>query len=224
MMTMNRKPNLLSGQLIAVYNKMMAIDSRKNNCDVIYVGDMTGLNSYEANMFINGSILIPNVRAMQYLVIDEKNSYRKEYLMQLNTDPNVSEYIETIVCALFKGKTIVLYVPEEALEFNYHEILFQFFRNAVGLNIQKGPNDPFYFDTSYTPQILTILLKYQMIDRWYYLYMMPEELMNDMMFMRNIILPSMGYNYTEENIQFIIGVRKEMDKKNKVIRPAITYY
>ena len=217
------KNPILTGQLIAVYNKQMAIDSIKNRCGVIYVGDMTGMSNYEMSMYINGAPLIPDVKAMQSLIMGEKDKFCYLYDKQLHEDPVVIEYIETIICALFKGKTIILYIPEDALEFGYHEILFQFFKNIIGLNIQTGPNNLFYFDSAYIVQVLVILMKYQMIDQWYYLYMIPVQLMNDKSFIINFILPYMGYENNEDNIKLVINIKNKMEMNNKVMRPMISF-
>lgn len=89
---------------------------------------MTGMSNYEMNMYINGAPLIPDVKAMQSLIMGEKDKFCYLYDKQLHEDPVVIEYIETIVCALFKGKTIILYIPEDALNLDIMRFYFNSLR------------------------------------------------------------------------------------------------
>lgn len=62
-----------------------------------------------------------------------------------------------------------------------------------------------------------------MIDQWYYLYMIPVQLMNDKSFIINFILPYMGYENNEDNIKLVINIKNKMEMNNKVMRPMISF-
>lgn len=218
------KNNILKGQLIAVFEKRMMMDCLRNGCTVVYVGDMTGMDNREAHMFINGMPLIPNVKAMQSLISGNVEEFRNEYYIQLCQDPFVMEYIETIVCALYQSKTIILYIPEEAVGFGYHQILFQFLKNMLGINVQVNQNTPFYFENTFTPQVLGILMKHKMIDEWIYLYLTPIEFMQNREYVKNVVRPSIGaYNNLNLSVDDIIAIRNQMEAEDCVIKPMITF-
>ncbi|MDD3122050.1 MAG: hypothetical protein PHC62_00880 [Candidatus Izemoplasmatales bacterium] len=210
----------LKGQLVAVFDEQMALHALKNDCKVIYVGDMTGVPNPG---YIGGTPLIPKVEAMQTLIAGSTEEFQRKYMDQLYQDPFVLDYIETVVCALYSGVTVVLYIPKDAQGFGFHHMLFDMMAHAFGLNIQAGPNIPFTFNPYFIPQILEVLIKRKQITPQWYLYHLPMEFIMDPSMMWNIVLPLMGYEINQKNADYVLDWKRQMEDRQKVLRPLIRF-
>lgn len=211
----------LPGQLIAVYEEKMALDSVNHGCNVIFIGDPVGMVQFQ-DIFISGAAFIPKVEAMQMLVNGNRNGFVELYNMQLYNDPIVREFLDTIVCALYQGKTIVLYIPEIAFGFAYHEILFQYISNVYGLYVQKDKHLPYYQKFGYIT-VIDALYNFNQIDEVLYLSFIPDEILEDPEFMKRRLCVMFGLEYNRNNVEYLKNWKQCINNANRPLRPMVSF-
>lgn len=211
----------LPGQLIAVYDEKMALDAFHHGCTVIVVDDPVGMARLQ-NLFISGAVFIPRVEAMQMLVNGDKNGFFHSYNQQLYSDPVIHEFLDTVVCALYQGKTVIFYIPEVAFGFAYHEILFQFIQNVYGLHIQKDGKMQYFQEFGFMPTI-DALFNFNQINGVVYLAAIPDQKLDDPEFIRTRLCPMFGLEYNNETIKYLRDWKSAINAANRPIRPLITF-
>ena len=209
-------PLNLPGQLVAVYDERMAIDAAMHGCSVIFIGDPVGMAQAQ-NIFISGAVFIPNVDAMQMLINGDKNGFCDLYNRQLYSEPIIHEFLDTIICALYQGKTVVFYVPEVAFGFAYHEILFQFICNMYGLHIQKDAKNPYYYEQGFVATI-DALYNFKQIDNVLYLALIPDVKLEDMSFMKSRLCPMFRMEFDNNSISYLKSWKNSINYTNQPLR------
>ena len=213
----------LPGQLIAIYDERMAIDAIRHGCNVIYVGDPVGGNPQINKMFISGAAFVPNVQAMQILINGDKNAFADMYMKQLYYEPVVHEFLDTVICALYLGKTILFYVPIQAMEFGYHELLFQFIHNVYGIYIQRDANHPYFQEFGYIA-VIDALYNFKQIDGIMYLTYIPDVKVNDQEFVKSRLCPMFGFNFNgQETMDYFKHWKDSINLNNKPLTPVISF-
>lgn len=211
----------LPGQLIAVYDWSMAIDAVNHNCSVIYIGDTVGMAQFQ-NMFIPGAVFVPSVSAMQALVDGDQKSFTDMYLNQLYIDPVVHEFLDTIVCAMYQGKTVIFYVPKEACEFGYHEILFQFICNVYGLHIQKDRQFPYFQEFGFMT-VIDALYNFKQIDKVSYLAYIPDAILDDANFMSQRLCPMFKMKYDQNSVNYLKNWKHCINSASKPLKSMVSF-
>ena len=214
-------PLKLPGQLISVYEERMAIDAAMHGCNVIFIGDPVGMAQTQ-NVFISGAIFIPKVDAMQMLVNGNKNGFYDLYNQQLYSDPIIHEFLDTIICALYQGKTVVFYVPEVAFGFAYHEILFQFICNNYGLHIQKDARNPYYYEQGFVATI-DALYNFKQIDEVLYLALIPDIKLDDVNFMKLRLCPMFKMQFNDNNINYLKHWKNSINQANRPLKQVMYF-
>lgn len=211
----------LKGQLIAVYDLKMALDSANHGCNVVFIGDTVGMAQYQ-NVFIPGGSFVPNIEAMQALVNGQNENFYNMYIQQLIKDPFVHEFLDTVVCALYQGRTVILYIPENAVDFHYHDILFQFIQNVYGIHTQTDAKHPYFQEFGFIP-VLDALFNYNQIDAITYLACLPDCKLSDEGFVKVRLCPMFHFEMNNDSINTLRVWKESMNASNRPLNMAIRF-
>ena len=210
------------GELIAVFDHYMAMDSILHGNIVIYLGDPMSTEIRTMAGILVGSVLLPNIDAMQALANDDSFRFIHSYQYQLQTDPYASDMIYSIIGALYKGKTVVFYAPSDCLDLGFLDVLFEFFENNYGLQIQKDIFHKFKFNPSFIPVYLKILYEYNLIRLEEFVAYIPDALIGDDHAMM-LILQYMGMEISAYNMKYVRDWHNSIKGSGKLLKPVINF-
>lgn len=212
----------LNGDLIAVFDEKMAVESLLHGNIVMYLGDPMSMDAKRVPGILGGAILLPNIEAMQALVMGDSQTFIMSYTSQLSNDPNVSDMIDTIIGALYKGSNVVFYAPTDAIDLGFLDVLFEFLENSYGLVVQKDVFHGFEYKRSFTPVYLKALYKYGLISLGEFIAYIPNEYIGDIKIM-SLILNYMHIPMTDDNLRYILNWRSKIDSAGVIVNPIIKF-
>lgn len=214
-------PLQLRGQLIAVFDERSAIESMRHGCKVIFIGDPV-LMAEKQNYFISGAIFLPKVECMQSLVNGDLEVFRNMYMQQLYCEPMIHEFLDTIICAIYQGRTIIFYVPEIGYEFKYHEILFNFIHNVYGLYIQRNAQQRFFYEQGFLATI-DALYNFKQINEIQYLAMIPDVKLDDPYFLSNRLCPMFHLINNDTSAKALKQMKMQAERSKCIVNQMITF-
>lgn len=214
---------LINGSVTVVYDLNMATNALQNGCKVIYLGDPTGCTEPIMRNFIMGTIFLPRVEFMQELVSGQNDTFTQHYTNQLYSDPNVFEFLKTIILALHQGMNIIIYIPQESLGFGFHQLLFNTIYNMCGIHPQMNQNDSFFIDPSFTQMIAEILYCSNFLSLEQFIGALPLDVFTNQQLFHNMISKVFGHGSAHDKVftDFIIALKKQMVESNEVLRPLM---
>lgn len=215
---------LINGSMSVVYDMNMAVNALQNGCKVIYLGDPMGCNDPNIlNNFIMGAVFLPRVEYMQELVSGQNEAFANHYTNQLYSDPNITEFLKTIILVLHQGMNIIIYIPEESLGFGFHNITFNVIFNMCGIHPQMNQNDQFFIDPTYTQMIAEILYCSNFLSLEQFIGALPLEVFTDNQLFHNMITKIFGHGSAHDKVftDFIISLKKQMVESNQVLKPLM---
>lgn len=178
---------ILKGTIYITHDINLSL-SNLNMCKTIVIADEPDDPQYNIPGKIGGSLLLPPYEAMAYLVDDDMNSFRQEYLNYLKMNYSVDKFINIIIQALIGGTNIIFLLDKEITN-DIEVVLKDFFVMEYGIILGTSTNS-FAFDISYTPFILNKLYAEDGIHNKMYLTMFPQEIKFD-----QFILQKLMYDY-----------------------------
>ena len=215
---------LINGSMSVVYDLNMAMNALQNGCKVIYLGDPTGCSDpMILNNFIMGTMFLPRMEFMQELVSGDNESFKNHYINQLYSDPNIFEFLKTIIIALHQGVNIIIYIPQESLGFGFHQLMFNTIYNMCGIHPQMNQNDSFFIDTTYTQMIAELLYCSNFLTLEQFIGALPLDVFTNDQLFHNMVSKVFGHGSAHDKVftDFIISLKKAMVESNQVLRPLM---
>lgn len=143
------------GQLWATSELEMAIQSAQQGFRVIYLGDYMSLDPMYKDAFIVATSLVPDYQTLACKVDGDEKSFVGMYLASLNSKAAM-EMMSAILACLYKGTSIMFYIPKEALSLGYISNLLEYIRLNWGIQTQTKSTQ-FSFDITFMPRIMELL-------------------------------------------------------------------
>lgn len=126
---------MLKGQLWATSDMNLVGRALSNGFKAIYLGDPLSVNPAFKDKFVYGTALIPDYQAMEAKVDGNEELFFHMYISSLKSGP-ATEMMSVILACLFKGTSIILYLPPDASSLNFAEYLLQFIQLTYGITTQ----------------------------------------------------------------------------------------
>ena len=142
---------MITGTINIVTDINLAIKFSQQ-CKVLFIGE---LNNQLPPNFIEYSILLPPVEALEAEINGNMNMYSNIYSQYLTYTPYCQEAIATILAAISKGVNIIFYIAE-GNNLRHKDFLMQYFFNMFGITL-GSENNLFNFDIRYLGIINTII-------------------------------------------------------------------
>lgn len=178
---------ILKGTIYITHDINLCL-SNLNMCKTVVIADEPESPQYNIPGKIGGSLLLPPYEAMAYLVDDDMNSFKQEYLNYLKMNYSVDKFINIIIQALIGGTNIIFLLDKEITD-DIEIVLKDFFAMEYGIILGTSTNS-FAFDITYTPFILNKLYAEDGIHNKMYLTLFPQEIQFD-----QFILQKLMYDY-----------------------------
>ena len=121
-------------------------------CKVLFIGE---LNSQLPPNFIEYSILLPPVEALEAEINGDTQTYNNIYTQHLTYNPYCQEAIATILAAINKGVNIIFYI-EEGNNLSHKDFLMSYFFNVFGITLGSDITN-FSYKWDYVGIINTII-------------------------------------------------------------------
>lgn len=121
-------------------------------CKVLFIGE---LNSQLPPNFIEYSILLPPVEALEAEVNGDTQTYNYIYTQHLTYNPYCQEAIATILAAINRGVNIIFYI-EEGNNLSHKEFLMSYFFNVFGITLGSDMTN-FGYKCDYVGIINTVI-------------------------------------------------------------------
>lgn len=109
--------------------------------------------------YICGSILLPHAKAMEYLIDGDTYNFENEYLMKLNCDSDVKDYLTVLLAGLMEKSFDYVFFFDFINNYNMPDIskvLLNFLYNSLGLVVypfdQIKANNSLLFNQSMIPE------------------------------------------------------------------------
>lgn len=121
---------------------------------------------------VPGTILLPPIEANWAIVDDNMDMFRSIYRAHM-LDPNVMQYVATILAAAYQGYHVILFFPDEN-----HEIikwLYNFFISDYGIVMATDAMHPFLYQNTSIPAYCNAIMSIHAISPYEYLYWYPND-------------------------------------------------
>ena len=122
------------------------------------------------------TILLPPPVAM----IAESDGRADEFYMMYTSylaSKDVSDFINAIICFLFAGGNLIIYIPPAFQDSAFIPVLFQHIYEIYGIHIGTK-TEPYYYDNNYDYVNFNILYSLNVIDAYTYLGVYPISLLS----------------------------------------------
>ena len=146
---------MLRGQLWATSDFNLVEQSLRQGIKVIYLGDPISINPMYKDAFVIATSLTPDYQTMAMQVDGNEQAFAQMYIASLNSKAAV-EMMSVIFACLYKGTSIMFYLPQEAAGLNFIQYLLQFIHNNYGIQTQTKTTQ-FSFDPAFTGRIIELL-------------------------------------------------------------------
>lgn len=206
----------ITSELDVVYNYPIGFQSK------VITLDEDGLLQEDDQNIIGGSCLLPPMLAK--IAEADGNEYDYEMLYKEHLlDSYQQGFIGALLSALYKGKNLLLFLPE--LGYNYTRDKFcQFMFQLYGINIGTLTFDktngliakvPCWYDTSAIPIWLNLIYEARVISPYEYLinYPVDADLRSNLKIMNMLITDLKPYADTmNDKVNIIINLHKKLHK------------
>lgn len=126
--------SLIKGQLGATFDiNLVQTVASDLNTKIVFVGDSAGYeNVIRMYNMIVGSILMPDYPTMEALINGDTTSFHNMYYSLLETEvPRM--FFATLFTALYQGKNVMIYFPQEAKDLQYPYALLSYIAGVYGI-------------------------------------------------------------------------------------------
>lgn len=145
----------LRGQLWATSDINMVNQACSQGVKVIYLGDVLNLSNEDATRFVFSSSFVPDYQTMSMQVDGNKEAFIQMYVASLNSKASV-EMFSAILACLYKGVSVMFYLPPEASDLNFVQYLLQFIELNYGITTATKTTK-YAFDQSYSGKVIELL-------------------------------------------------------------------
>lgn len=159
---------MLTGQLWATSDINLVNQAITHGFKVIYLGDPISIdNPMHKDQFIISSALTPDYQTISLLVDGNIDAFIQTYVASLNS-PAAMEMFAAIFACLYKGRSIIFYLPPDSADLNFAPYLLQFIQLNFGITTQTATTQ-FNFDMSFAERIIEFLYLSNLISAQEYL-------------------------------------------------------
>lgn len=156
------------------------------------------------------TILLPPPVAMIAEADGKADEFYMIYRSYLATK-EVSDFMNAMICFLFSGGNLIIYIPKVFQDSAFVPALFQYMYEIYG--VQVGTEErPFWYDNRYDPVNFNILYSLNVIDAYTYLSIYPISLMDMSVYEKQLI-----GNKLYMEIQPLIPIGNDLDSLNNLL-------
>lgn len=146
---------MLKGQLWATSDINLVNEALIRGIKVIYLGDPVSVDPAYREKFVIATALVPDYATMSLQVDGNLDGFIQMYMASLNSKAAM-EMMSVILMCLYKGISIVFYLPPEASGLNYVQYLLQYIEYNYGITTQTRTTQ-FMFNPDYYGRIVELL-------------------------------------------------------------------
>lgn len=213
----------ITSDIDVVYNYPLDINNKIINLDE------DGLLQEDDKNIIGGSCLLPPMLAK--IAESDGNEYDYEMLYKDHLlQPYQQQFIAALIAALYRGKNLLLFLPELGYTFTRDRLsmyLFQLYGIQVGIlefdeKVGIYPKIPCYYDISSTPIWLNLIYEARVIGPYEYLinYPIDANLRSNSKILNMLINDIRPYAKTiNEKINIISDLHKKLHKNPNIRIP-----
>lgn len=146
---------MLKGQLWATSDINLVNQAMMQGFKVIYLGDPISLDPMYKERFVVSTALTPDYQTLSLMIDGNMDGFVQMYIMSLNT-PSAMEMFSAIFACLYRGSSVIFYLPPEASGLNFVQYLLQFIEYNFGITTQTSTTQ-FMFNPEFTGRIIEFL-------------------------------------------------------------------
>lgn len=146
---------MLKGQLWATSDMGLVDQVLMSGVKVIYLGDPVSINPYYRDKFVVATSLTPDYQTMALQVDGDEQGFAYMYASSLNSKAAM-EMFSVILACLYKGTSIMFYLPPESAGLNFVQYLLQFIEYNFGIRTQTKSTQ-FSFNTNFAGKVIELL-------------------------------------------------------------------
>lgn len=146
---------MLNGQLWATSDIKLVEQAMIQGFRVIYLGDPLSIDPAYRDKFAIATSLVPDYNAMALLVDGNIDGFIQMYMMSLNSK-SAMEMMSVILACLYKGVSIIFYLPPEASGLNFIQYLLQYIELNFGITTNTKTTQ-FAFKPEFFGRIVELL-------------------------------------------------------------------
>lgn len=147
---------MLRGQLWATSDLELVNQAISQGFKVIYLGDPISLhNTAYENTFVVATAFVPDYQTMSMQVDGNEQGFLQMYTASLNSKAAM-EMMTVILACLYRGTSIMFYLPQEASGLNYIQYLLEYIKYNYGIETQTKSTQ-FGFNPQYAERIMELL-------------------------------------------------------------------
>lgn len=146
---------MLKGQLWATSDINLINQAIMQGFKVIYLGDPISIDPVYKEKFVISSALTPDYQTLSLMIDGNMDGFVQMYMMSLNT-PSAMEMFSAIFACLFRGSSVIFYLPPEASGLNFAPYLLQFIQYNFGITTQTATTQ-FGFNNEFIGRIIEFL-------------------------------------------------------------------
>lgn len=146
---------MLKGQLWATSDMSLVMQAITRGFKAIYLGDPISLEPNLKDCFVTATSLTPDYQTMSLQVDGDENAFVNMYIASLNSKAAV-EMFSVIFACLYKGTSIIFYLPPESSGLNFVQYLLQFIEMNYGITTKTNTTE-FAFNPSFSGRIAELM-------------------------------------------------------------------
>lgn len=146
---------ILSGQLWATSDINLVQQAIMRGFKAIYLGDPISIDPSMKEHFVTAISLIPDYQTMSLQVDGNIEGFKNMYIASLNSKAAMQMFSVIFTC-LYKGTSIIFYLPSEAAGLNYVEYLLAYIQYNYGITTQTAFTQ-FAFNPEFSGKVAELL-------------------------------------------------------------------
>lgn len=146
---------MLKGQLWATSDINLVDQAIVNGFKIIYLGDPISIDPMHKNNFVVASALVPDYQTLSLQVDGNERGFIEMYVASLNSKAAI-EMISVILACLFRGTSIMFYLPKESQGLNFINYLLDFIKYNYGVETQTKSTQ-FSFNPEFSGKVIELL-------------------------------------------------------------------
>lgn len=159
---------MLKGQLWATSDINLVNQAIMQGFKVIYLGDPISIDPVYKEKFVISTALTPDYQTLSLMIDGNMDGFVQMYMMSLNT-PSAMEMFSAIFACLFRGSSVIFYLPPEASGLNFAPYLLQFIQCNFGITTQTSTTQ-FGFNNEFVGRIIEFLYLSNLVSAQEYLF------------------------------------------------------
>lgn len=146
---------MLKGQLWATSDINLVNQALMNGFKVIYLGDPISVPQEYKDKFVVASAFVPDYQVLSLMVDGNENGFIQMYIASLGSKA-ATEMMSAILACMYRGISVIFYLPPEASGLNYVGYLLEFIQMNYGITIQTKTTQ-FNFDIKFSGVVSELL-------------------------------------------------------------------